>query len=299
MPWMNRWVVLLVVVALSWTPAEAQEDGRRAWQQRLEVQVPMAAPTVALEPVNPFDEPYDTPPELGNATLPERYDVRGRAEVAAHIGTEGDCSGVVPLELPFPNTISSIVPAFREARFEPAKAGSRTVASWAVVSVTLSGKIKRAEIVSQVLESVDPAIPPTPSSTVPEYDAGRLAALTAADPEALSTAASVRRMRVRMPGREVEVPVRALVHLTADGQCDRFVPLEMDPGIERWFARFLQSWRVQPATLDGQPTDAWMIYTARFRLRFSTISSDAERVLTDRRWEPVAHAPAATIRGEG
>ncbi len=299
MAWMNRWVVLLVVAALSWVPAEAQERGTRAWQQRLEVEVPMAAPTVALAPINPFDEPYDTPPELGSGTPPERYDVVGRAEVAAHIGTEGDCSGVVPLELPFPHSISSIVPAFREARFEPAKAGNRTVASWAVVNVTLSGKVKDAEIVSQVLESVDPAIPPTPSSTVPEYDAGRLAALTAAPPESITTPPSVRRLRVRMPGRDVEVPVRALVHLTAEGTCDRFVPLEMDPGLERWFARFLQSWRVQPAVLDGQPTDAWMIYTARFNLRLSSISSDSERVLSDRRWQPVADAPVATTRGEG
>ena len=98
--------------------------------------------------------------------------------------------------------------------------------------------------------------------------------------------AAPRRVKVSAPGREDDIHIRALVHITENGRCDRFVPLELYDGLNTWFSGFLASWRVQPATRDGAPVAAWVEYSARFRMKLSGISSTTSRVVRDREYTP-------------
>jgi hypothetical protein len=102
----------------------------------------------------------------------------------------------------------------------------------------------------------------------------------------LTASATPRRLRVKAPGQDADIPIRALVHITAGGRCDRFVPLNLDPGFDRWLSAYLATWRLQPATRDGEPHEVWVLYSARAQLKISGIESTAVRVVRDRTFEP-------------
>ena len=88
------------------------------------------------------------------------------------------------------------------------------------------------------------------------------------------------------PGRDDDVHIRALVHINESGRCDRYVPLELYEGIDRWFSGFLASWRVQPATRNGESVAVWVVYSARMRMDFTGFSSATSRVVQDREYTP-------------
>ena len=107
----------------------------------------------------------------------------------------------------------------------------------------------------------------------------------------LQTFAAPRRIRVKTDGRDADVPLRALVHVTETGRCDRFVPLNLESGLHAWLSAFLSSWRLEPATSNGEPHEAWVVYSARARLELSSLSSTGIRVLRDRSFEPPTATP--------
>ena len=76
------------------------------------------------------------------------------------------------------------------------------------------------------------------------------------------------------------------MHITENGRCDRYVPLELYHGLNPWFSGFLATWRVQPATLDGVPVAAWVEYSARVQMKLSGISSTTSKVVRDREYTP-------------
>jgi hypothetical protein len=275
-------VAVLTVAAL----APAQED-IRAWQQRIDVDIPLPVPVLELEPVNPFYQQLDTAPKLISSTPPRKLVVNGKGEVAVYVNASGECLGAVPLHTPFPGLTSPIDDKCKSNRFEPAKAGRNPVPSWGVLEIAFSTKVKESSVISQDLTLSDPTAPPQPAPA-PSYPAGRLASLKATDPAKLTYHIDPKRLRVRVSGREQRVPIRALVHITADGRCDGFVPLEVDTGFYRWLSAFLASWRLQPASAEGQATECWMIYTAQVQLKLGTLDSATVRVLRDRVYDPTA-----------
>ena len=103
----------------------------------------------------------------------------------------------------------------------------------------------------------------------------------------LSKLAAPRRIKVSAPGRDNEVHFRAMVHITEDGRCDRYVPLELYDGLSTWFSGYLATWRVQPATRDGAPIAAWVVFSARVQMKLSGLSSGNFRVARDREYNPV------------
>jgi hypothetical protein len=195
----------------------AQDAGSRAWQQRLRVEVPLPIPLVELEAANPFAVELDEPPQMGSFVPPKKLQVRGRARMAAYVDANGECPGAVPLEVPFPGLTTALVTEIQGARYEAARLGSRSEASWAVIEINLETRVKESSILSHQLDLPDATLPPEPSSPPRIAPSGRLLNLPAADPSALSSPASPKRVRVRVPGREIDVPMRALVHLTAEG----------------------------------------------------------------------------------
>jgi hypothetical protein len=76
---------LLGVVLLVSPSAAAQHTATRAWQQRLQVDVPLAVPLVELAAINPFAQPIDEPPRLLASAAPRKVDVSGAAVVAAYV----------------------------------------------------------------------------------------------------------------------------------------------------------------------------------------------------------------------
>ncbi len=270
----------------------SQQAPDRAWQRRLSIEVPLPLPVVAVEPVDPLAVPVDTPPRLAAVVPPRKVPVSGTARVAVYVNAEGSCEGVVPVALPFPGVASELVADVMSGRFEPARSGKVPRPAWSALDITLAGKVKRAGVVDQSLEMPDPRMPPGPNPESAPYVSGRLAALPAADPGELTSVATPRRLTVRIPSRETEVPVRLLVHLTAAGTCDRVVPLEMAPGLRRWVLEFLGSWRVEPAEKDGEPVDVWALYRARIQLKLSSLSATSVRVVPGAAFMPVA-APSS------
>jgi hypothetical protein len=281
----RAFLIIVVSVAAAGTVA-AQSASTRAWQQRMDVEIPLPVPLVELESVNPFAVEVDETPKVTQAIAPRKVDITGAATVAVFVDAKGTCLGAVPLELPVPGLTAAIVEDLDGARFDPALAGNAPQPSWVVVEIAMEGKVKESEIVDQSLVMPDPMKPPVADEPVAMQPPGSLRNLKATPHAQLSRLAAPRRIKVSAPGREDEIHVRALVHVTEKGRCDRFVPLELYDGLNPWFSAFLASWRLQPATRAGAPVAAWVEYSARFRVKQSGVSSTTSRVVRDREYAP-------------
>ena len=142
----------------------AQSGTPRAWQQRIEVEIDLPVPIVALESANPFAIPVDQPPRLLTSTPPKKLNVEGIAQVAAYVNPKGDCLGGVPLELPFPGLTTAILEEIKGVRFDPAKTGNGAVGSWVVLGLDIVGRVKESSVGSPTFELPDPASPPEPAT---------------------------------------------------------------------------------------------------------------------------------------
>jgi hypothetical protein len=282
----KRVIIIVAAFTLVAATATAQSASSRAWQQRMDVEIPLPVPLVELEAVNPFAVGVDETPRVTQATTPRKVDITGAATVAAFVDAKGVCLGAVPLELPVPGLTAPIVEDLNGIRFDPAFAGNAPQPSWVVVEIAVEGRVKEAEIVDQTLVMPDPATPPVPNKPVAMKPPGSLRNLKATPHAQLSKLAAPRRIKVSAPGRDDEIHIRALVHVTESGRCDRYVPLELYDGLNPWFSGFLATWRVQPATRDGAPVAAWVEYSARFRMKLSGVSSTTSRVVRDREYTP-------------
>jgi hypothetical protein len=276
-------VATFVLVA---TTAAAQSASSRAWQQRMDVEIPLPVPMVELEAVNPFATSVDETPKVTQATTPRKVDIRGAAIVATFVDAKGICLGTVPLKLPVPGLTASLVEDLNGSRFDPAIAGGLPQPSWVVLEIGMEGKIKESEIVDQSLEMPDPETPSVPSQPVAMKPPGSLRNLEAMPQTQLTKLAAPRRIKVTAPGRDDEIHIRALVHVTESGRCDRYVPLELYDGLNSWFSGYLASWRMQPAYRDGVPVAVWVEYSARVRMKISGMSSTTSRVVRDSEYTP-------------
>lgn len=263
----------------------------RAWQQRLEVEIPAAVPIETVQPVNPLASAIDVTPRLVRKTLPEDFDLRVTTEVAAYVDADGRCRSVVPLDLPFPGAMGPLVEDIRDTRFHAARQGDTKVPSWVVLGVTLETEVEEGRSVDAVLEPVDPRVPPRVSPPPSPAVSGRLASLPSTPTDELTVSAIPRRLRVRIPSYQLEAGVRLLVHVTADGRCDRYVPLDLPAGLGDWMERVLHTWRFEPAMLGGNPVECWMLYRARYMIELNRLKSRAFRVFGSREFTP---APAAS-----
>ncbi len=277
---------VLCVLTLIAVNSGAESPPNRAWQQRIDIEVPLPIPRVSLQSANPFASSIDSLPRLVSSETPRKVPVTGQAIVAAYVDVKGECLGAVPLEVPFPGLTGDSSAAISEGRFDPATANERTLASWVVVGMTVEGKVKEATIVSQNLALPDPDNPPETISRAMPPPAGNLLQLPAASPDELTSLALPKKLKVRTSSSEQEVSAQALVHVTANGRCDSYVPIVLDSGLDRWFSAFLATWKLDPATSQGQPVDAWIVYTARFRMKLSSLEVTIYRALTDREFNP-------------
>ena len=279
--------------------AVAQDRSARAWQQRLAIAMPTVLPYVALEPVNPFASSVEVPPSLLQATVPERLDATGQAVVAAWVDVDGQCREAVVLEQPFPGLVTPLVAELKDSRFEPARAGTQAQPTWAVLEVGFETEVRTATVLDQVLQMPDPSAPPAPATPLASAPPGRLAELPATAPSSLTSLAVPRRVKVRVPHHQAEVGVRLLVHVTPEGRCDRFVPLELDGGLTSWVAAYLATWRLDPGRNGSQPVATWVVWTARLGLDLSTIKSGDVKVLRDRGFSPGGASDAALTPSVG
>jgi hypothetical protein len=281
---------LLGVVLLVSLNAAAQHTAPRAWQQRLQVDVPLAVPMVELEAVNPFAAPVDEPPRLLSSAAPRKVDVSGAAVVAAYVDAKGDCLGSVPLDLPFPGLTSRIVEELAGSRFEPARVGSTATPSWVVLELAVEGRVKEGEAAPPQLELPDPTRPPRQDPPPRISPPGNLVRLPATPAPELTTLASPRRIKVSAPGGAAEAAVNALVHVTSAGRCDRFVILDLPAGLSRWLSAYLATWRLEPARRDGAPVETWIVYSGRVALELSGLQSISARTLSDRSYDPLSES---------
>ncbi len=269
--------------------ASAQSPEGRAWQQRLQLDIQLPVPAVELESVNPFALPIDEPPRLLTSAAPGKVAVQGPLVVAAYVDARGDCLGAVPLELPFPGLTSVIVDELSGSRFDPAMDGTTAAPSWVVIEVSLGGKVKEGEAAAPQLDLPDPARPPDtspPPRVSPSGNLLRLPAVPAAD---LTSLAAPKRFKIKAPGQASDMLLTALVHITPEGRCDRFVPLDMPLGLRPWLSAYLATWRLEPAIRDEEPAEVWLVYSGRVRLQLSSLQSGEPRILTDRVYDP--HPP--------
>jgi len=275
-------IVLLLVPGF----ALAQQGGRRAWQQRLDLSVPVPVPAVAVQAANPFATKVDTPPKLLNAIPPAHMQLAGRAKVAVYVDSGGDCQGGVPLELPFPDITQDLLRSLMKARYEPARSDGSPVPAWTVLRLTLAGKLKNSAAMERHLTLPNPSTPPQqrPAGTI--YPPGRLAGMPATDPATLTSFATPRHLKVRISGREVETAIHAMIHVSASGHCDRFVPLEIPDGLVPWLSAYLATWKLQPAQRDGKAVSCWMEYTGRVRVKMGSLSSTTVQILTSEHFDP-------------
>jgi len=282
----KRIIMIVATFVLVATTAAAQSASSRAWQQRMDVEIPLPVPIVELEAVNPFATAVDETPKVTQATAPRKVDIRGAAIVATFVDAKGICLGAVPLELPVPGLTASLVEDLNGSRFDPAIAGGLPQPSWVVLEISMEGRLKESEIVDQTLEMPDPETPAVPYQPVAMKPPGSLRNLKATPQGQLAKLAAPRRIKVNAPSRDDEIHIRALVHVTETGRCDRYVPLELYDGLNTWFSGYLASWRVQPATRDGAPLAVWVEYSARVRMKISGMSSTTSRVVRDREYTP-------------
>ncbi|MBD3850520.1 MAG: hypothetical protein IFK93_04440 [Acidobacteria bacterium] len=284
---MKRVIMIVSTFVLVATTAAAQSASSRAWQQRMDVEIPLPVPMVELLSVNPFAIIVDETPKVLQASAPRKVDIRGVATVATFVDAKGVCLGAVPLELPVPGLTASLVEDLNGSRFDPAIAGGLPQPSWVVLEIGMEGKIKESEIVDQSLEMPNPETPSVPNQPVAMKPPGNLRNLKATPQTQLTKLAAPRRIKVSAPGRDDEVHIRALLHVTENGRCDRYVPLELYDGLNSWFSGYLATWRMQPASRDGAPVAVWVEYSARVRMKISGISSTTSRVVRDREYTPV------------
>ncbi len=284
---MKRVIMIVATFVLVATTAAAQSASSRAWQQRMDVEIPLPVPMVELLPVNPFAIIVDETPKVLEASLPRKVDIRGAATVATFVDAKGVCLGAVPLELPVPGLTASLVEDLNGSRFDPAIAAGLPQPSWVVLEIGMEGKVKESEIVDQSLEMPDPKTPSVPYQPVAMKPPGSLSNLKATPQAQLTKLAAPRRIKVSAPGRDDEVHIRALLHVTENGRCDRYVPLELYDGLNPWFSGYLASWRMQPASREGEPVAVWVEYSARVRMKISGMSSTTSRVVRDYEYTPV------------
>jgi hypothetical protein len=277
---------MLAMMTLAASAVLGQSASTRAWQQRLEVEIPLPVPMVELQSINPFAEPVDEPAALTESTVPRKVDIVGTASVAAFVDSKGECLGIVPLELPLPGLTTPLAKSLTGSRFEPAMAGSAPQPSWVVLEIDMKGRVRDGFVSDQVFELPDPEAPPVPKQAAAMAPPGRLRNLTATSRAQLSSLAEPRRVRVGAPSREDRVPIRALVHITKDGHCDRYVPLELHDGLNNWLSAFLATWRLSPATRDGAAVDSWLVYNAQASIKLSGVDSTDYRVARDRDYSP-------------
>jgi hypothetical protein len=283
---MSRAAAALGALLLATGAATAQEPASRAWQQRLHLRVPLSVPMVELESTNPFAEEVDRQAVLLSSTAPRKTTVAGRAVVAAYVDAKGECLGAVPLDLPFPGLTSALVDELTGSRFEPARKGKDPTPSWSVVEVIFEGRVKESTVTEQDLQRPDPSAPPEPSTPIRVLPSGNLLRLPATPAAELMAPASPRRLKVKAPGREAEVRITAMVHITPEGRCDRYVPLELDSGFNPWLSAYLATWRVDPAFRDGEPVASWSEFTAEVQMRLSALQSTTFQTLGDRSYDP-------------
>jgi hypothetical protein len=265
-----RVAMVLLVAAVA---AMAQDTAPRAWQQRLRTEIPLPVPVVPLDSVNPFSSPLDSLPTLMASEAPRKVDVAGEALAAAYVDAKGECLGAVPLVLPFPGLTSALVDEFQAARFEPARIGTTAQPSWTVVKIKVEGRVKESIVSDETLEAPDPVSPSTPVSPPPVSPSGNLVNLPFTPAADLTAVAAPRRFKLKVPSRPTDILVRALVHVTPEGRCDRFVPLDLSPGFDAWLSSYLNSWRLDPATRDGEPVACWVVYNARADIKLSALES--------------------------
>jgi hypothetical protein len=282
----KRIIMTVAAFVLVATTAAAQSASSRAWQQRMDVEIPLPVPLVELDAVNPFATAVDETPRVTQSIAPRKVDMRGVATVAAFVDAKGVCLGAVPLELPMPGLTASLVEDLNGSRFDPATAGNAPQPSWVVLEIGMEGRVKESEIVDQTLEMPDPENPSVPNKPVAMKPPGSLRNLKATPVAQLGKLAEPRRVKIGAPGRDDEIHIRALVHLTETGRCDRYVPLELYEGLNTWFSGYLASWKAQPATRDGAPVAVWVEFSARVKMKLSGISSTTARVVRDREYTP-------------
>ncbi len=285
---MKVWLGTVTALLLAAPWADAQPADSRAWQQRLEVAIPVPVPVVELETVNPFAADLEVAPKLLAARPPDRMDLRVHAAAAVYVDADGEGRGAVPLELPFPGVAAELVGELTGSRFEPARIGQQAQPSWPVVELLLAGRITSGIVLDQRLEQPDPAAPPQPSPPTRIAPPGNLAGLPAAEPARWTTPPVPKRVRVRLGGREAEVSLRALVQIEADGTCSRFVPLDVPTGMRSWLGAYLATWKLDPARDGSGPVTAWATLTARVRFDLAKFTTEAARVAADRVYDPAA-----------
>jgi len=283
---MRRFAVVLVGVVSLAAGAWAQDATTRPWQQRLHTEIPLPIPMVALSSTNPFSVPVDSTPTLLGSTTPRKIAVSGIAVAAAYVDTKGDSLGAVPIELPFPGLTSTLVDELRAARFEPGRVGNVPKASWTVIEVTIGGKVKESHVTDQTLELPDPTDPPERRLPTRVAPSGNLLSLPATPQEELTSRAAPRRLRLKVPAQQTDIPIQALLHVTADGRCDRFVPLNVDAGFHRWLSAYLATWRLDPAMYDDRRVESWVVYSARVNMKLSALESTTFRTSKDRSYDP-------------
>jgi len=281
---------LLGVVLLASPSAAAQHTATRAWQQRLQVDVPLAVPVVELAAINPFAQPIDEPPRLLASAAPRKVDVSGAAVVAAYVDAKGDCLGGVPLELPFPGLTAKLAEELASSRFEPARVGATAAPSWVVLEVAMAGRVKESAPAAPQLELPDPMRPPIPQPPERVSPPGNLLRLPATPAPQLTTLALPRRIKLAAPGGDADTAVSALVHVTTAGRCDRFVVLELPSGLSEWLSAYLATWQLEPARRGGAAVDAWVLYSGRVLVSLSGLESTSARTLSDRSYDPLAEA---------
>jgi len=283
---MKRVAVISVCLVLAAAGCWGQEATTRPWQQRLHTEIPLPVPMVTLSPTNPFSVSVDSLPTLLGSTTPRRLDVSGVAIAAAYVDAKGTCLGAVPIELPFPGVTSTLVDALREARYDPGRIGNASQASWTVVEVSIGGKVKESEVADHTIELPDPADPPQQRQPARVAPPGNLQDLPAAAPLELTARAAPRRLKLKVPAQETDVPMQALLHVTAEGRCDKFVPLNVDAGFHRWLSAYLASWQLEPATRDGEAVDCWIVFSARVSMKLASLESTTFRISDDRTYDP-------------
>jgi len=283
---MRRASIVFCILGLITMNLMAESPSNRAWQQRIDIEVPLPIPQVSLQSANPFASTIDSVPKLLTSETPRKVAVSGQAIAAAYVDSKGQCLGAAPLEVPFPGLTGAIVEGVADGRFDPATANERTLPSWVVIEMTIEGKVKEAEVVSHQLALPDPADPPRTISRALPPPAGNLLQLPATPPEELTSLALPKRLKVRTSSSEQEVSAQVLVHVTAQGRCDRYVPIVIDSGLDRWFSAYFATWKLDPATYQGEPVEAWMVYTARFRMKLSALEATIYRAMADRQFDP-------------
>jgi len=206
--------------------------------------------------------------------------------VAAYVNHQGECKGAVPLEIPFPGMVASLMSGVQDGKWNAALSGDISRSSWSVVEINLESRVKEATVISQEFAFPDPQTPPAAVTPALPPPSERLLKLPASPHSELSSLAVPRKLKIHASSGARTVSFLALLHITPEGSCDRYVPLIPNTGLKRWFSAYLASFRMSPPLDGGEAAEAWLVYTARIRLNFSSFSSTSFRVLSDQEYPP-------------